>query len=429
MDVAADEAEGLAAVGAPGQPDAQGVDLLVVLRIKINVGEVPADPGEDQQVVLVRPPPGRAAVVRPVDLGGGSVAAVEVVDQDVGLGGVPRRDGQADPPRPLARRQAPGQAPPGRPAVLALVDAARRAGDVGIALPGRGVDDVRIGGGDDDVVGPGPLVDEEDVVPGPAPVPGPIDAPVGIGRPIVAVNGDEGRFGIARMDVDLPDMVGVLEPQMAPGQAAVVRTEDARAGHREIARLLQVDARPQPDRFRPRGGQGHVADPEDRLVLENGPPGQAAVRRLPEVARAEGGVERPRPRRVALDAGRAGAVHDRAQGDPLQPEGRVPPELEVAVPGPEERIEGLLVPRARMAEGQEAPQDGEEEKERDSGDDAASDHGCPPQRVLAVRPNLSLSRALCRGVFADRPAGWTNCAWAAPWRCLQRNSSTRAGSL
>jgi len=49
-----------------------------------------------------------------------------------------------------------------------------------------------------------------------------------------------------------------------PGPAAVVRAEHTRAGHREIARLFQVDAGPEPDRLRPRRRQGNVADSESR---------------------------------------------------------------------------------------------------------------------------------------------------------------------
>ena len=210
-DVPAQEAEGPAAVAAVGDPDTQGVDLLVVLRIEVDVGEIPADRGEDQEVRGVGPGPGLAAVGRPVDLGPPLLALVQVVDQDIGLVRIGGRHGQADPARLRPARQAAAQTTPGRPGVLALLYAARRAGDARVVLPGRSVDDRGIRGGDDHVVGPGPFVDVKDVIPGGPAVERPVEAAVGIGRPVMAVDGGEGDVGIGRMDVDLADVVRVRE--------------------------------------------------------------------------------------------------------------------------------------------------------------------------------------------------------------------------
>ncbi len=254
------------------------------------------------------------------------------------MAGVGRGHGQSDPARLRAVRQAAAESAPGLPGVFALPDAARRAGDPRVALPGRGVDDRRVRGGDDHVVGPRALVDVEDVFPSGPSVERPVEPPVGIGGPVVAVDGDEGDVRVGRVDVDLADVVGALEAEMAPGGPAVVGPVDPRPRHGEIARLLEVDPRPQPDRLRTRRGQGDVADAGGGLVLEDRLPGQAVVRRLPEPAGAEGGVEGAGPRRVALDAGRPGPVHHRPDRHPFQAELRAGPELQVPLPGPEQRI-------------------------------------------------------------------------------------------
>ena len=289
-DVPAEEAEIPAAIAAVGDPDAQGVDLLVVLRIQVDIGEIPADLGKDQQVFGVGPRPGQAAVGRLVDFGTPRLALVQVVDEDIGFGRVGRGNGQPDAARLRTAWQPSAETAPGLPGVLAFPYAARRAGYAGVVFPRRGVDDRGIRGGDDHVVGTGAFVDVQDVFPGGPAIERPVESAVGIGRPVVAMDGDEGDVGVGRMDVDLADVEGILKAEMAPILPTVVRTVDARSGHGEVARLFEVDARPQPDRLRTRRGQGDVTDPGSSLVFEDRLPGQAVVRRLPEAAGAEGGV-------------------------------------------------------------------------------------------------------------------------------------------
>ena len=255
-----------------------GEDLLIV---------VGAGAAADVGIALF---PALAPVGRPVE----ALVLRRGLDRGVDDARVDGGDGQADfadiaggePDRELA---------PGLAGVLAFVDArfgaaADERGDAAAALIGGGVDDVGIGGvelgrSDARVFG-----DREDEGPGLAAVGGLVEAALAARGPERALGRDVNDVGIARVDQDPADVLGLGEAHVGPGLAAVQALVDAVA-EADMA-SADVLARAHPDGLGIRRVEGDAADRVRRLGVEDRRPGRAGVFGLPDAAGADRDIPR-----------------------------------------------------------------------------------------------------------------------------------------
>ena len=312
--VAFDGHEGAAAVGRAQQHGVAGVDDVGVLRLHGDAAEVPAavpDAG-----VGAGPRPVAAAVVGAVE------AALVGVDQGVDAGGLARRHREADPPRrggeAVALDAAPVLAAVGRlveprsGAVRRRVDVPRRPP----RLPQGGVDHVRVPGLEDDVDRAGVGVRPQDLPPV-RPAVGRLEEPaLGVRAVGVAERRHEDHVGVARIDLDAPDLLRVPEADEAPGGAAVDRLEDPLALGDVRAHVGLAGADVEHPRVRRRHRQR--PDRAHRLLVEDRPPGAPGVDRLPDAA-----VDRPEVEVVRL------ARHPRHREHPAAAERPDEPPVEI----------------------------------------------------------------------------------------------------
>ena len=295
-------AERLPAVVRDGEGVAEDVDALVVDGVDPDLAEVEgarvqargADPRARRRPPSGRPRPARLSIssiplVPPASLWTTAMttfgfAAETARPMRPVCAGRPFVSFVQVAPPSVERKMPPASRPPVR-------DGAVREGPRGPPpRVERRVDDVRVGGGEDDVDAAGVGVvgrgGREDLRPALPAVGRPVEAALAPLRPEVARGGDEGDVGVRRVDADPPDGAARRQPGVRPRRPAVRRAEDAvaEAGAVAVRRL----ARPDPDHPRVRRGDGDGADREDPLVLH-----QAARR-----SRRRSSSSRDRPSRA-----------------------------------------------------------------------------------------------------------------------------------
>jgi len=107
--------------------------------------------------------------------------------------------------------------------VAATVERPRRA----VAFPHCGEEDVGVLRIENDVAAARAVAEVENFLPGFAAITRAEDAALGVRAVGVPESGDKGDIGIRRMDDDLADVARVLQSNVVPSLAAVVRTIDA----------------------------------------------------------------------------------------------------------------------------------------------------------------------------------------------------------
>src|SRR5262249_6728781 len=141
-------------------------------------------------------------------------------------------------------------------------------------------------------------------------------AAVAAGAPQRPLGGDVDDVGVARVDQDFADVLGVLEADVLPGLAAVVGAVDAVAvGDAALAVVLP---RTDPDDVRVLRVEGDVADRVGALVVEDRRPAGAGVGRLPDAARGGGDVVMAAVFRVDREADDASGGDGRPDGTQAQ---------------------------------------------------------------------------------------------------------------
>ena len=135
----------------------------------------------------------------------------------------------------------------------------------------------------------GVLVDEEHEFPVLAAVGGAVDAPLRVRSPQVPDRRHICHVRVARMDLDSPDVVRVLQPQVRPGAPRVGGAVDAVAPRRALPVVGLAGADPHHVRVGRR--DGHGADRSGRFVPENVLEGDPRVLGLPHPAARDADVE------------------------------------------------------------------------------------------------------------------------------------------
>src|SRR5205807_6734310 len=116
-----------------------------------------------------------------------------------------------------------------------------------------------------------------------------VQAALLVRAPDVAEGGDIDDVGVGGVDDDAADVLRVPQAHVLPGLAAVGRFVDAVAPGDAVAGVGLAGA--DPDHVGVRFGDGHVAERNRRLALEDGRPGGAIVDGLPQAARRGGHVQ------------------------------------------------------------------------------------------------------------------------------------------
>src|SRR5581483_11586921 len=227
--------EGLAAVLRLPHRGVEHVERAGVLGIGEDVRVVPG--ALDEVAVAVDQAEAAAAVVAAVD-----APLLLVLDERPDAVRARRRDREPDAPQ-RAGGQALGERPPRIAAVDRLVDAAARAaGDhrprLAQRLPHRGVEHARVRRIHRQVDGARPVAHVEHLAPAAAAVRGAEDAALRVRTERVAERRHVDDVRVLRVDADLADELGLLEPDAVPGLARVRRLVDAVAG-----RHVAADAR------------------------------------------------------------------------------------------------------------------------------------------------------------------------------------------
>ena len=213
--------EGRAAVGRPERLGGKDVHGVWVHRVGEHVGVVPGPAAHVLGVVQLLPR--LAAVV------GTEEPAVRGLDEGPYPARPGRGYGDAYAPNDALWQAGPaGYLVPCIAAVGGAVESAAGAAAVhgpegAPGLPHGGVEDARVVGVHRQVGRAGVLALVQDVVPGLAAVLRPEDAPLGAGAEGVTECGHVHEVGVVGMDADAGDVPGVLEPQVFPGGARVVR--------------------------------------------------------------------------------------------------------------------------------------------------------------------------------------------------------------
>ena len=219
--------------------------------------------------------------------------------------GILRRDSQADLAE-VALGQALLEPGPAAAAVGGLVQgglrsAAHIARYRAVMLPGGRVQHVGITRIDNHIGHAGPLAAAQGFLPGVAAVGGFVQAALAAFAPQRAVHRRPHRVRVLRVHDDRGDVLGVLQPLVGPGVAAVLGKIDAVAKAHVAA--ADVFARADPDPIRLRGIDGDVADRVRHLLVEQRSPGDARVFCFPDPARTHGHVPDAVVSRVPVDIG------------------------------------------------------------------------------------------------------------------------------
>src|SRR5260370_1325308 len=146
--------------------------------------------------------------------------------------------------------------------------------------PKRGRNTRRADGNDDGAGGA--IIEVQNFLPGFAAIARAKDAALAVFAVGVAESGDKGNIGIGRMDDDLADVARVLQPDVVPGLAAVVRTIDAIAEGDVAANASLAGA--DVNHIRIGVGDRDAANGGGGLLIEERIPGNATVRGFPNAA-------------------------------------------------------------------------------------------------------------------------------------------------
>ena len=158
---------------------------------------------------------------------------------------------------------------------------------------------VRLAGLEHDVADAGVVADVEDARPGRAAVGRLVEAALAARGPQRPLRRDVDDVRVARIDEDLADVLGVLEPHVLPGLAGVGRLVDAVAEMR--AALAGVLAGAEPDDVRVLRIDDDAAEREGAALVEDRREGDAAVLGFPQAAERAGDVPDVRVLRIDLD--------------------------------------------------------------------------------------------------------------------------------
>ncbi len=225
----ADIARCLPPVRRPEERSVLQVHDVCILRIGEDVGVV--EGALANRPVLVDQRPGGAGVVTLEE------ASFVVLDEGVHPVRVGPRHRHADPPHD-SRGQAgvTGDLGPGLAAIGALEKtaprpAARHLVFFAVGLPHRRVHHVGVVAVDRDVDGRGLVVAVEHLAPGLAAIGTLEDTPLRVRHAVLPERGDENDFGVAGVDPDLGDSVGLGEADVVPGLAGIGALVHPIAGH------------------------------------------------------------------------------------------------------------------------------------------------------------------------------------------------------
>ena len=192
-------------------------------------------------------------------------------------------------------RKALAELRPGRSAVGRFEDAHPRVPesltlDEALLLrPERCVEDIRIARVEQHFVGAGVVVFEQHLREGPSAIGGAKHAALGVRAVRVTQHRDEEPIGVAGIHGDRRDHLAVAQAEVLPRASGVCGLVDPVAD----GQIGTDDARPGPDVDDAGVGRGDTdrADRAGRLVIEQRHPVGAVVRRSPESAVVEAGIE------------------------------------------------------------------------------------------------------------------------------------------
>ena len=159
------------------------------------------------------------------------------------------------------------------------------------ALIRRGVEDVGVRRVDDDVGDAGVLADGEHRLPRLPAVSRLVKSAIAARRPKRPLRRNVDDIGVARIDDDLRDVLGLFQPDVLPALPAVDRFVNP-VPHRHRA-LAVVLPRPNPDHERVMRIDRHAADGERLLIIEQRREADPRIRRLPNPASRGGDVPDP----------------------------------------------------------------------------------------------------------------------------------------
>jgi hypothetical protein len=161
----------------------------------------------------------------------------------------------------------------------------------------------------------------QDPLPGGPGVAGPVQATIAAARPQRPLGGDVDHVRVARVDNDHADVLGVLQPQVFPGGAAVEAPVNAVA----VAHVAAADvlAGADPNGVAVVWVDGDGADRVRTLTVEDRRPGRPAVFGLPDTAAAHRHVPDAAIDRIDRDVGDPAGHQRRSDLAPFEPgEGR-----------------------------------------------------------------------------------------------------------
>ena len=180
----------------------------------------------------------------------------------------------------------------------------------------RRVDDVGVLWIEDDVADAGVVADVQHLRPGRAGVGRLVEAALAARRPERPLCGDVDDVRVARVDEDLAEVLGFLQPHPLPRLAGVGRLVDAVAEVR--AALAGVFTGPEPHHVRVLRIDDDAAERERAAAVENRREARAAVRRLPQSAERAGHVPGIGALRIDGDVLNAAGLNRRADAAELE---------------------------------------------------------------------------------------------------------------
>src|SRR6266850_4117774 len=271
--------ERLAAIHGAEEPGVRDEDGVYIFRISPDMGEIPGALAE--AVVVGNERPVLAIVVRAIEPA--FLSFDERVD-DIRIGA---GDGHADAPERAFGDAVAFDALPGGTVVVRTEQAVLGATAIerpgsAVALPHGSEQNVGIAGIENDVNAAGAVVEIEDFFPGLATVARTENSALGVCAVGLADGGDKNDICIRRMDDEFADMPGVLQSDVGPGLARVIRTIDAIAEG-----YISADAGFAGSCVNHVGigiGDRDAADGRGGLLFEKGVPRDATVRGFPNTA-------------------------------------------------------------------------------------------------------------------------------------------------
>ena len=278
---ALDGVKSFPAVGGSIRRGITHIDYIRILAIHGDAAEIPS-PSPNAWVGIGQSPV-RARVIGAID------AALFRVRQKVNAAGLSGCHGNAHPSEPVRRQAVPGDLLPIVPAIRRFVEPAARPIRWRIniprrppSLPKRSVDDSRIARVKGKIDGSGILVFKKHALPRLAAVGGAEHTALGIRGVRVAEHCRENHVRIVGVYEDAPDLPTVLEPDMRPGAAGVLRfVHPVAVGNvRAHVRLARTHINHLGVRRRNRNG----ADGSDGLAVKDGRPHAAGVRGFPNTS-------------------------------------------------------------------------------------------------------------------------------------------------